>query len=310
VEVRRAEDPSMTDLLRRSAALADGMTDDELARLVRRGELFRLVRGTYASGGLPTDDDERHAAVVMATVAGLRLPGAVSHLSAAVLHGLPTWNVRFDRVHLTRRPPASGSGTRRIHLHVARLADDEVTVLNGLEVTDLTRTAVDVARTLPFEQAVVIVDAALATLRTTQEQLTDCLARMGAVPGVRRAARVVAFADGRSESVGESRSRVVLKRLGLPAPDLQVKLRRADGSEVARCDFGWREHRTIAEFDGRIKYGRLLRPGSEPGDAVFEEKLREDDIRDHGLKVARWIWRELDTPLVIADRLRRAFARR
>jgi hypothetical protein len=306
----RAEDPVMTDLFRRTDALTDGMTDDELARLVRRGELVRLQRGTYAPGGLPTRADDKHAAIVMATVAGLRLPGTVSHLSAAVLHGLPTWNVRFDRVHITRRPPASGSGTRRIHLHIARLGDDEVTVRNGLEVTDLTRTAADLARTLPFEQAVVAADAALATKRTTQEQLIDCLARMGAVPGVRRAARVVAFADGRSESVGESRSRVLMKRLQLPPPDLQVKVLRADGSEVARCDFGWSEHRTVGEFDGRIKYGRLLRPGQDPGDAVFEEKVREDAIRDHGLKVARWIWREIDAPLVVADRLRRAFARR
>jgi hypothetical protein len=286
------------------------MTDRELARLVRRGELTRLQRGTYLHDATPLTGPARHATVVAATLAGLRIPGVVSHVSAAVLHGLPIWNVPLGRVHLTRQASASGSGSRRVHQHVGRLPDDEVIALDGMAVTDLARTAVDVARTLPFEQAVVIVDAALATKKTTRDDLTDCLARMGAVPGVRHAARVVAFADRRSESVGESRSRVLLKRLGLPAPDLQVRLRRADGSEVARCDFGWREHRTIAEFDGRIKYGRLLRPGQDPGDAVFEEKLREDDIRDHGWKVGRWIWRELDTPLVIGDRLRRAFARR
>ena len=302
--------PHPDPLLRRAEALADGMTDVELARLVRRGELARLQRGTYLQGATALAGPARHAAVVTATVAGLRVPGVVSHVSAAVLHGLPIWNVPLGRVHLTRRPPASGSGSRRVHQHVGRLPDDEVIALDGSAITDLTRTAVDVARTLPFEQAVVIVDAALATRGTTSERLTECLARMGSVPGVRRAARVVAFADGRSESVGESRSRVVLKRLGLPAPDLQVKLRRADDSEVARCDFGWRDHRTVGEFDGRIKYGRLLRPGQQAGDAVFQEKLREDDIRDHGWKVARWIWRELDTPLVIGDRLRRALARR
>jgi hypothetical protein len=53
----------------------------------------------------------------------------------------------------------------------------------------------------------------------------------------------------------------------------------------------------------------LLRPGQDPGDAVFEEKLREDEIRDHAWKVVRWTWRELDAPGVVADRLRRAFAR-
>ena len=300
----------MTHLLRRSDAVAGGMTDGELARAVRRGELARLRRGTYVREPSASTGPPEHATVVAAAVADLRLPAVVSHVSAAVLHGLPLWNVRLDRVHLLRCPPANGSGSRAVHLHVARLPDDEVTSLGCVAVTDLTRTAVDVARTLPFEEAVVVVDGALSTKETTRERLADCLARMGSVPGTRRAARVIAFADGRSESVGESRSRVLLQRLGLPAPDLQVKLRRPDGSFIARCDFGWREQRTVAEFDGRIKYGRLLRPGQSPGDAVFEEKVREDEIRDGGWKVTRWIWRELDTPLVIGDRLMRAFTRR
>jgi hypothetical protein len=300
----------VTHLLRRSDALADGLTDGELARAVRRGELSRLRRGAYLPEPSELAGRDRHAAVVAAALADLTLPAAVSHLSAAALHGLPLWNVRLDRVHLLRRPPANGSGSRAVHLHVARLPDDEVTSVGGVLVTDLTRTAVDVARTLPFEEAVVVVDGALATGKTTHERLSECLGRMGSVPGTRRAARVLAFADGRSESVGESRSRVLIHRLRLPAPDLQVELRRPDGSRIARCDFGWREQRTVAEFDGRIKYGRLLRTGQSPGDAVFEEKVREDEIRDAGWKVTRWIWRELGTPLVIGDRLTRAFGRR
>ncbi|WP_135141774.1 type IV toxin-antitoxin system AbiEi family antitoxin domain-containing protein [Geodermatophilus sp. DF01_2] len=296
-------------MLRRSDALADGMSDDELSRMVRRGELARLQRGTYLQDAATLSGTARHSAIVAATVAGLRVSAVVSHVSAAVLHGLPLWNVRLDRVHVIRQPPANGSGTRRVHLHVARLSDEEVTVVAGVAVTDLTRTTVDVARSLPFEQAVVIADAALATEKRTREQLRACLSGMGAIPGARRAAHVVSFADGRSESVGESRSRVLMRRLGLPAPDLQVRLRRPDGTEIARCDFGWRDHRTVAEFDGRVKYGRLLRPGQAPGDAVFEEKIREDALRDGGWKVARWTWGDLDGQRVVGDRLRRAFAR-
>ena len=300
----------MTHLLRRTDALAGGMTDGELARSVRRGELSRLRRGAYLPEPSELGRRERHAAVVAAAVADLQLPAVVSHLSAAALHGLPLWNVHLQRVHLLRRPPANGSGSPAVHLHVARIGDGEVTSVGGMPVTDLTRTAVDVARTLPFEEAVVVVDGALATKKTTREELAECLGRMGSVPGTRRASRVLAFADGRSESVGESRSRVLVHRLGLPAPDLQVELRRPDGRRIARCDFGWREQRTVAEFDGRIKYGRLLRPGQDPGDVVFEEKVREDEIRDYGWKVTRWIWRELGTPSVVGDRLTRAFARR
>ena len=102
-------------------------------------------------------------------------------------------------------------------------------MIDGLPVTTVTRTVVDLARSTPFEADVVTADAALRRGHTSTAQLRDCLSGMGAVPGVRAAARVVGFADGLSESVGESRSRVLIHRLALPVPDLQVRVRRADG---------------------------------------------------------------------------------
>lgn len=78
---------------------------------------------------------------------------------------------------------------------------------------------------------------------------------------------------------------------------------------VGRVDFAWPEHRTIAELDGRVKYGRLLGPGDDPGEVVFREKLREDLLRDLGWEVVRWVWADLDHPERIAERLQRAFRR-
>jgi hypothetical protein len=85
------------------------------------------------------------------------------------------------------------------------------------------------------------------------------LDRARGCPGVPVARRVVAFADGRSESVGESRSRVAIAAAGLPPPELQWSMRLDHG--MAYTDFAWPELRTVGEFDGRVKYGRLLRPG-------------------------------------------------
>ncbi|WP_369136724.1 hypothetical protein [Modestobacter versicolor] len=192
---------------------------------------------------------------------------------------------------------------------MALLPDDQVTVVDGVAVTDLARTVVDVARSVPFEAAVVIADAALARRRCTPEELRSCLTGMGPVPGSRQAARVLAFADGRSESVGETRSRVLFHRLGLPPPTPQLEVRRPGGGLIGRCDFGWEQHRTLGEFDGRVKYGRLLRPGQSAGDAVHEEKVREDELRDVGWQVTRWTWSDLDRPAVVVDRLQRAFRR-
>jgi hypothetical protein len=77
----------------------------------------------------------------------------------------------------------------------------------------------------------------------------------------------------------------------------------------ARTDFYWPEFRTVGEFDGKVKYGRGLRPGQSSGDVVYAEKLREDALRDLGYQVVRWTWGELWPFDAVFERIRRAFAR-
>jgi hypothetical protein len=120
---------------------------------------------------------------------------------------------------------------------------------------------------------------------------------------------VVAFADGRSESAGESHSRVVLHRIGLPPSTLQLEVLDPSGRLVGRCDFGWEEQRTLGEFDGLVKYGRLLKPGQTVADVVYAEKLREDALRDEGWQMVRWGSADLRREQVVAVRLQRAFRR-
>ncbi|WP_344805970.1 hypothetical protein [Microlunatus ginsengisoli] len=81
------------------------------------------------------------------------------------------------------------------------------------------------------------------------------------------------------------------------------------GRLLARCDLGWEEHGTVGEFDGKVKYGRLLRPGQRVEEVVYAEKLREDALRDHGWQVVRWTWDDLRYPALVRDRILRAFAR-
>jgi hypothetical protein len=300
-----APDPEF--LLRRNA-LQQGWSDDELARLARSGELSRLRRGAYVDGPLPENAATRHRMLVHATLAGLRRPAVVSHQSAAVLLDLPLWGARLDRVHVTRRPPAWNDNSRVLVCHVAQLRDDEVVRVNGVHVTSPVRTLLDLARSLPHEAAVVVLDLALHRRVVTHELLQQRLLDIAGTRGSRSAARAVAAADERSESVGESRSRLVLHRLGLPPSSLQFQV--VDGGvRLGRADFAWEEEGVLGEFDGRVKYGRLLRPGQDPGDAVFEEKLREDAFRDLGWGVVRWVWSEIDRPDRLGARVRRALDR-
>ncbi|MGY1615830.1 hypothetical protein ACI797_03725 [Geodermatophilus sp. SYSU D00691] len=290
-------------LVLRQTALRQGFVDDEIARMRRRGDWVPLQRGAYLAGDRPLSRRARHLLVVHATLAGLRTPAVVSHASAAALHGLPLWGVPLTQVHITRRPPARTDSGTRLRSHAARLADEDVVAVGTVPVTAVARTVVDLARTLPFAPALAVADAALHAGTTTPDDLRRVLEATAGSRGSRSARRVVEAADGRSESVGESRSRAVMIQLGLPLPDLQVEVRRPDGLLVGRCDFGWREARLLGEFDGRVKYGRLLRPGQSPGDAVFEEKRREDALRDEGFGMVRWVWSELDTPGLLGRRV-------
>jgi len=221
---------------------------------------------------------------------------------------MPLWGVRLDRVHITRSPPASSQTSGPLRCHVARLRDDELTVVGGITVTDVGRTALDLARSLSFEPGVAALDAVLNDGVVTREVLERRLSDIAGTRASRLAARVIRFADGLSESVGESRSRVALHRLGLAPSTLQHEIR-TSGGLVTRTDFAWESERVIGEFDGRVKYGRLLRPGQDPGDAVFEEKRREDAIRDEGWEVVRWTWADLSSLDRLGARVRRAHER-
>jgi hypothetical protein len=283
---------------------SSGYSATELARMSRAGELVQLRRGAWVPA-LPEDEGLRHRLLVDATLA-LTADGVVSHASAAALHGLPTFGP-MTRVHLTR-PEGRGKCRGYVHLHVAPVAPAEVVERDGVAVTGLARTVVDLARTLPFAEAVATGDAALR-LGLEPAALREVLDSAGRRPGVGSARRVVAFVDGRSESVGESFSRVTLSRLGLPPSTLQLEVAGPDGRPVGRCDFGWESARTVGEFDGRVKYGRLLRPDQRPEDVLWAEKQREDALRDLGWQVVRWTWWDLEHERVLAERVERALRR-
>jgi hypothetical protein len=264
----------MDDIKLTRALLAEGYNHDDLRRLQQRSELVRVRRGAYATESChDLAIDEQHRRLVLGTVPQLREGAILSHGSAAVLHGLPVWAEAVERVHVTRS--RQGNGTKRsvVQVHGAPLDPREMTMVDGVPVTSLTRTVLDLARTLPMEQAVASGDRALA-LGLPSRELETGLVAMERWPGVRSARRVIAFLDARSESVGESVSRLRLMEEGLPAPEPQREIFGPDGRLIARVDFCWEEKKTIGEFDGKIKYGRLLKPGQRIEDVIFDEKLR------------------------------------
>jgi hypothetical protein len=143
----------------------------------------------------------------------------------------------------------------------------------------------------------------LRTGIVTREDLSGALGQARLGPGADLARATVERADGLSESVGESRARVLFSALGLPQPELQVILHDADGL-AGRVDFLFREQRTIVEFDGLAKYDG---PGGHQ--ALAREKRREDRLRAMGYEVVRLVWSDLADPQRVWRLIRAAFAR-
>jgi hypothetical protein len=188
------------------------------------------------------------------------------------------------------------------------LPEDHLIEVDGLSVTSLARTAVDIARVTDYESAVAAVDSALRA-GVTREYLGAVFDVCRCWPGARNASRAVAFGDGRAANPGESLSRVVLAAEGLPAPELQQTFVDGDGI-VGTVDFCWRRQRVVGEFDGRLKYRVTPEADADlAGEVVWQEKLREDRLRDMGMEVVRWTWDDLERPAVLAARVRRAIAR-
>lgn len=298
-------------VLMRHQARQAGYTPDEINFLLRRGEWVSLRRGAYAERARveAMSAEQRHLALIHAVARSLRTPAVVSHVSAALLHGLPTWGLDLSEVHISRHNLHASRHEAGVHHHRGDLADGEVASVDGVRVTCLARTVLDTARIASFESAVVVADAAFARDPKAQTRALDRLNTMRDWPGARQAGSVVEFADGRSESVGESRCRVCFREAGLPRPVLQHEVFTPNGRLIGRSDFAFLELRTLGEFDGKSKYLRDLRPGETPGDVVWREKKREDRLREQGFEVGRVVWAELDRPGLVGARFRELFAR-
>lgn len=298
----------MHDQLSSHRSLVDaGLTRADIRARQRDGDLERVRRGVYVRPPVEAlSESERHRRLVLATVEALAEQAVVSHQSAAVLHGLPLLGRLPSRVSVTRAQGGHGRADELLHLRLCPIPADETVQLHGMTVTSLARTVVDIARLESFDQGVTIADAALRAGLDPAE-LADAVRRARRRPGVARARRVAAFADAGSASPGESVSRVRMHQAGLPAPVLQWELRYSDG-RTTWSDFGWPDQRTLGEFDGKVKYDRLLAPGQTAAQVVMAEKGRENRIRRQGWWLVRWGWDDLRDVAAFGRLIREGFA--
>ncbi|TDD41869.1 hypothetical protein E1263_42385 [Kribbella antibiotica] len=292
----------------RRQAVDAGYTPEEIrARLAdRRWE--RLRHGQYVErvdlSGLPVWEREivRHRLLIHAAVNAMK-PGSavVSHHSALVLHGVPVWQADLAEVQLTRTTGRSGAKSGVRH-HRGQLDDPDLTVLARVPATSVARAVAEHATRSSFEAAVISADHAMRRGDIPADELRRLLETIDEWAGAPRVRAVMAFANPLSESVGESRLRVVMHNEGLPAPELQREFYDSAGL-IGRPDFFFPSYNTVVEFDGDLKYDSGSR------EVLLREKSREDRLRALGFEFVRTGWTDLDRPAWTAHQIRQAFAR-
>ena len=285
----------------------------EFYRAARAGAFIRLAEGVFISspGWVALGDDEKFLARIHAAALASRPRLVFSHQSAAALWRLPvigTWPIKPE-VTVARGGPSPSRLAFTARQFPLPAETDEI---DGLIVTTMARTVIDVGRTAPLSTAVAMMDRALAEkdphagailARVTPEQLAAEFRAIDSPRGRIRCRTALDIADGRTGSAGESLSRVGIHLLGLPAPVLQHPFYDAVGL-IGYVDFWWPEYNLIGEFDGNGKYlrGELL-AGRTTAQAVMDEKRREDRLRALGPRVTRWGWETARSLPLLAQHL-------
>lgn len=260
-------------------------------------ERLKLNRGVFIQNP-PSDERELHLARMHAALPTLGPGSYFCRESASLLHGLPLWYEKLERVHVVRTQGGHGGLSPWIHAYTTPQTKPDTTIIDDLRVTSLERTAADVMRRLRFGPSLALADA---VLRLGGSRAT-LLREVATGRGCRHCTEAVLRADPRSESPYESWARAIMLQNQMPMPQLQVDFFDHLGF-IGRTDFHWPRHRLCGEYDGETKYNELLAPGQTRDDALAAARVRQTRIEALGLRFIRFGKDEIHDSFVLAGRL-------
>lgn len=265
-------------VIARRQLLEIGLGRRAIGNRLEKGRLHAVHRGVYAVGHRMLTVRGRWMAAVLAAS-----PGSVlSHRSAGSLWGVlraprPMIDVTVQRQVRVRSPIAP---------HRSNVPADETTIHDGIPVTSVSRTLLDLAAVLPSHRLERAMEEAESRRLLDPLSIDDLLARH---PRRRGTAALRAILSQRRVGSGVTRSELedrflaFLDANGLPRPEVNVSLKVR--GRWLECDFVWRSVRLIVELDGRATHNTT---------AGFErDRARDRALNADGWRVVRVTWRHL-----------------
>lgn len=213
----------------RPQLLGVGLSAEAIKRWARKGRLIRVHRGVYRVGHAAPSILATYMAAVLACGDGAVLSGA----AAAHIHGLTRGLPPSPEVTAPVKRTVPGVATRR--------GAPPATKVQGIPVTTVARTLVDLAATLADDELARACHEAGVRYRTTPRQVEAVMPRNA--PGAATLGRILRGETRVTLSTLEKRFLSLLRQEGLPAP---VTNKRAGGRRV---DCRWPDERLTVELD-------------------------------------------------------------
>lgn len=245
-----------------------GYSRRSVSRAAAAGRLHRVHRGVYAVGHTRLTQQGRCLAAVLACGRGALL----SHRSAAWLWGLSkTSPAPFEVTTPVRRKPRPP-----IVLHYAgELAPEDRALREGIPVTSIARTLLDMAATIRFDRLQRMIERSeelrLFDLTAIESVLARNVGHHGAGP-LRKALALYKPAPFTRSGI-ERRFLTLVEEAGLPRPTTGFN---ECGFEL---DIYWPEHRFAVELDTYETHGTR---------AAFErDRIRQEELALAGIEMIR-----------------------
>ncbi len=280
----------------RAQVLAEDMTARQIDRRREKRLWASVFPGVYRIEGSPLTWLQRvHAATLWVGDTGV-----LCHRTAAALWGLPRFS-EGGPIHLSHEgylPAPVGVVT-----HQTALVPRDVVSHQGLRVTSLSRTLLDLAATEAPGDVRAAVDFALARKRLSLDEFRALVIRSKGRRGVRLLRSMLrAFEgnDGPTESELEVRVMELIDAEGLPRPRRQSSLRIA--GRYRRLDFHFPGTNVVIEADGFAWHSNPI--------SFEKDRERANALAARGFVVLHWTWQALnDRRGVLVAELHRALAR-
>lgn len=270
-----------------------GFTRSAIARRVAQGRLHRLRDGVYAVGHACVSPVGHRWAAVLACGDH----AVASHQTAAAHWGVR--ELRGSAQHVTVLPGNGSRSRRGLRVHRTRLTEDDVTVRDGLPVTTLARTLIDLGDVVRAEQV------RRAFVRAEQLRLIDmaeveaALERAGRRRGPAILRGLLRAYDPRWQA---TRSGLELQMLdivrdhALPQPEVNAWI-----AGRWEADLLWNAQRVVVEVDGGVVHGTVS--------ARSRDAARDRALRRLGYRVLHVSETQLAAPERVARSISRVLQR-